>query len=119
MNESAGYDYSLNDTVRVTVPARELAQGLGLDWCGQAGMFFDAKGCLMCFDPSVKEAVPGALLIRREILENYLNRTELALVWTVTGEKQYLTGHVREKYKGRLDISGVYQLLGSEIKGGF
>jgi hypothetical protein len=51
-----------------------------------------------------------------DFLTDFLRREELAMVWTVQGEKQAMDRSMTE-YRGRLDISGNFQLDGEEVTG--
>jgi hypothetical protein len=71
---------------------------------------------LTAFDPSVFESGPGALLVRKDALQQYLTDNGLELFWTVTGEKQLVGGDSRDN-SGWLHISGVYRQTAGGIVG--
>lgn len=86
-----GYDKSVDDVVRIALPSRWMWRDMNLNWRGVEGRYFDRSGNLVCFDPSVGEEGPSALLFRPDALTKLLEERGLALIWTVLGEKQILT----------------------------
>lgn len=111
MNETGTFDCSLDETVIITLPCKFLAEGMKLRWNGVEGHFFDKQGDLIAFDPSVRSPGPGAFLMRRESLIEFLNANDLQIIWTLLGEKEWISGAMTQRtYKGRLEISGAYRL---------
>ena len=110
-----GYDKSVEDVVRIALPARWIWREMNLNWLGVEGRFFDQSGNLVCFDPSVKEEGLSALLFRRDALVKFLEKQGLALVWTVLGEKQILSS--RGDSPGWAAISGAFKLRGDGLEG--
>jgi hypothetical protein len=91
---------------------------MGLHWNGVEGKYFDKAGSLIAFDPSVFEAGPSVLLIRRDKFHEFLQANNLGILWTVIGEKQLIGGSWNpEDWKGRLNITGAYWLDGITLKG--
>lgn len=79
--------------ITVHVPARVFFEGDGrLRWDGLSG-YRDEEGRLRFLDPSAAEPGPSALLVDRSYLLDFLRRHELAVVWTVLGEKIFMGGH--------------------------
>ena len=115
-HESSGFDCSIDDSFRIKLPAEALARGMRLRWTGSEGRYADPAGRLTAFDPSVFEPGPGALLIRRDALEQFLSDNGLELFWTVLGEKQLIGGGLPNEF-GWLQISGVYRLTPGGIVG--
>ncbi len=118
MQERGTFDCSIDDTMIISLPCKLLAAGMGIHWNGIEGHFFDKQGNLIAFDPSVRTPGPGALLIRREPLIEFLNANDLEIIWTLLREKEYLDGSTtRKDYKGRLKISGAYRFIQGKIQG--
>ena len=69
------------------------------------------------FDPTVHEDGPTALLMREDLLLQYLQDKGLTLCWTILGEKWVVGGDASEKYHGRLKMSGAYRQMGSDQVG--
>jgi len=116
--ESGDYDCSVEGPIRIFLPARLMAEGLSFSWRVGEGKLFDSKGELVSFDPSVFEEGPGALLMEKESLLEFLRAKQYEIVWLVTGEKLEIGGEIgRENYVGRLYIGGAYRLLKDSLKG--
>jgi nucleoside phosphorylase len=79
--------------VTAHVPARVFFEEEGrLRWDGLSG-YRDEDGRPRFLDPSAIEPGPPALLVDRSYLLDFLQRRELAVVWSVLGEKIFLGGH--------------------------
>lgn len=75
-----------------------------------------SKGSPVFIDPSAKEAGPSYALIRSEILEVWLDKNDLQLIWLIGGEKQLFTC-MASKFYGRLVYSGIYTITNAELGG--
>lgn len=116
VHESSGFDCSVDDSIRIRLPARPLAEGMQLNWTGEEGRYNDLSGRLAAFDPSVKLPGPGALLVRQDALKQYLAANGLELFWTLLGEKQIIGGAAQGN-AGWLQFSGSYRLTSHGIQG--
>ncbi len=114
LNENTRYDCSVDDDIRIYLPSKHLVNGLGLNWSGNEGCFQDAEGKLAIFDPSVREKGPGALLVRRDLLTEYLQDNELDILWTINGRKNLVGG--TDQTAGESYISVVCRVIKDEIK---
>jgi hypothetical protein len=95
-----------------------LIDGMGLRWNGVEGCFFDKVGQLTATDPSVREPGPGALLIRRRELLEFLETHEYAVVWTVLGERRLIGGDIGpNNWKGITVVSGAYRVVEGKVVG--
>ena len=111
LHEDGGFDCSINKTISIHLPSRPLAEEMGLRWNGVEGCFFDERGELVARDPSVREAGPSALLVRKDSLLRFLREHNYDLLWTVLGEKQIIGGNVSaDNWQGRLEINGAFRL---------
>jgi len=82
-----------NGGITVHVPARVFFHGEApLRWDGLSG-YRDEQGRLRFLDPSATEPGSPALLVDRSYLLDFLRRHELAVVWSVLGEKIFIGGH--------------------------
>lgn len=89
---SYGEDAFQGGSITVQVPARPFFEhGSGLRWNGLGG-YGDQQGSLCFDDPSVAASGPSALLVKRSYLIDFLERHDMALVWTVLGEKRVIDG---------------------------
>lgn len=111
-----GFDCSIDQSYAVSLPHYEFVRKLGLKWSGDAGDYVDGAGKLAAFDPNAHKAGPRALLLREDLLDQYLSQEGLSLFWTVIGEK-YALGRDVPQSGGMLTISGAYQYTPEGPKG--
>jgi hypothetical protein len=108
--ERGGYDYSIDETIRLELPAPWLANAMGLRLRdGQQLVYADMRNEIRFFDPSV--TLPGyqAALVDRDEFLAMLDREGLAAVWVIAGEKGVFGG--RDGFGGRLLHTGIYKAL--------
>lgn len=115
--ESSNFDCSVEDNINISLPCQLIVDGMGLQWNGVEGHFFDRNGILMAFDPSVKTKGPGAVLIHREKFLNFLDEHGYALLWVVLGERDVIGGNFHHEWQGRLELSGTYTSKDGQIRG--
>ncbi|MGH7773697.1 MAG: AVAST type 2 anti-phage system protein Avs2 [Candidatus Binatia bacterium] len=113
LEESSGFDCSIDDSYTLRLPCSDLVRALGLQWSGNVADFVDGGGTVIAFDPTAHSVGPSALLVRQEALLDCLERERLALCWSVIGEKRVLTAG--DFYS--LRISGAFTLKGGEPTG--
>ena len=107
--ESNGYDCSVEDSYTLHLPHHRFLSSLGLKWSGRGADYLDGEGNLAAFDPTVYEDGPSSLLVREDLLKQYLSWEGLTLCWTVIGEK-WVIGPINDfKYQGSLKITGAYR----------
>jgi hypothetical protein len=111
-----GYDCSVEESVSLCIPSKILSEGMRLNWSGLDGVFNDIKGLRAAYDPSVSSAGPHALIVRRDLLEQFLTDQALSLVWTVLGGKHYLQRD-HDEWKGEVQVSGAYRLTPNGVEG--
>jgi hypothetical protein len=110
--ERGGYDYSVDKTIRIELPAPWLAKAMGLRlFDGQQPIFVDAGGMTRFFDPSVVQPGYQAALVDRDAFLTMLDREGLSAVWIIAGEKGVYGGRVPDRgFGGRVLHTGVYRL---------
>ena len=109
LKEYGGFDCSVDETYSLRMPDHKFIERLGLKWSGNGADYLDESGTLIAFDPTAHKDGPSALLIREDVLRQYLSEHRLALCWVVLGEKNVYTNQRQrpEEWHGRLRISGV------------
>ncbi|MFH1219129.1 MAG: AVAST type 2 anti-phage system protein Avs2 [Candidatus Eisenbacteria bacterium] len=118
LREASGVDRSVDESYTLRLPAAELVAGMALRWVGNGADFVNTEGRLAAFDPTVHAAGPSVLLLREELLQEFLAREKLTVCWTVLGEKRVLApgfspGH---RYPA-LRMSGAYVLADKGLVG--
>ena len=111
------FDCSVRDNYSLSVPPPALIQALGLRWSGHGADFVDQSGNLAAFDPTAHEYGPAGLLLREDLLGDYLEREGLALVWTVNGEKLTAAPGRDWRWDGILHFSGAYRYASKHVTG--
>jgi hypothetical protein len=102
-----------NGGINIHVPARVFFEGeRRLRWDGLSG-YRDREGRLRFLDPSAAEPGSPALVVDRSYLLDFMRRHELAVVWSVLGEKIFIGGHA-DAFP-RLEFSRAYLLDQSGI----
>ncbi len=103
-------DCSQEENIYIYLPAEWLVQQMNLQWNRIEGQFSDKNGELMAFDPSVVSSGPGTLLINRDAFLDFLDKNGYDILWTIVGEKIILGEISRDKWKGKLLLSGAYRI---------
>ena len=113
------YDCSAdpNSTPSFYLPNHDIVNGCNLRWTGMGADYNDNDSVLAAFDPSAKEAGPRGLLIRSDVLNNYLDANHLELCWVIIGEKQ--TTGIPGQPHGRLEFNGAYIYRDGHPNGSF
>jgi hypothetical protein len=117
LNERGTFDCSLDETVSLNMPRAELITSLGLHWTGTGADFINAEGELVAFDPTVYQKGPAALLLREDLMREFLAREKLSLCWVVIGEKQVIGPDLGSRYHGRMNMFGAYTLIEQGVTG--
>lgn len=109
--EASGFDCSIDEAHKLRLPISKLVTGLGIRWSGNGADFVDAADQVVTQDPTVHADGPTALLLREDLLREFLAREKLLICWTVLGEKRVLPpGFGAGPYHPALRMSGAYVL---------
>ena len=117
LSESGGFDCSVEESFSLRLPHRDFVDHLGLRWSGNRADFLDKNRELAAFDPTAHGDGPSALLLRMELLKEYLKGNGLALCWTIIGEKLGVGGDRSAEYHGYATMSGAYSYSGEKLEG--
>ena len=111
------YDCSADEGAASTLylPSHLVVRGCRLTWTGDGADYVDANSRMAAFDPSAHEPGPNALLLRSDLLDDFLKENKLELCWAVAGEKQSM-GTMGQPY-GWFQFQGAYVLRGGKPKG--
>lgn len=113
-------DYSIEETISFFKPTTKIKDGLGLTFMHEEGEMADAKGQLGCLDPSIKAEGPSCLLVRKDLLLDYLTANNLKIFWLTWGEKRILSSRGADEIhnpKINHDFDGFYYMEDEELKG--
>ena len=109
VRESGGFDCAIDESYMLALPVDDLIRGLGLRWTGRGADFVDGRGRIGVRDPTVYSEGPTAMLLREDLLAEFLARERLVIWWTVLGEKWVIPAERGGGgYRGRLNMSGAY-----------
>ena len=112
--ERGGYDYSIDETIQVKMPAPWLFKEMGLRLSSGRSLFFvDSDGRDTFYDPSVVESGPAAALVDRDDFLKILDQKDLSAIWVIAGEKNAYGGSTMGSgFGGRLLHTAIYHLDG-------
>lgn len=115
--ERGGYDYSINQTISVQIPALWLSKCMGLRLSsGRSLIFVNSTGKNTFYDPSVVESGPAAALVEREAFLRMLDGQDLSAIWVIAGEKNAYGGRdVGSGFGGSLRHTAIYRLEGDNF----
>ena len=115
--ESGGFDCSIDDGYSLYLPNAVFTEKLGLRCTGVGADFIDKQGRLVAFDPTAHEDGAHALLIRQDVLKQFLAENNLALCWAVVGEKIVVgEGDRHSKSLKFRKLTGAYLLTDEGVK---
>ena len=106
----AGFDCSIDEGYRLQLPHQQFIEAMELRWSGSGADFEDSSGEIVAMDPSAHGGGPSALLIREDVLREYLEKENLELVWVVYGEKFAVGGSQTGRLQEGLRLSGLFRL---------
>ena len=93
MCSRGGYDYSIDRTVSVEIPALWLSKCMGLRLSsGRSLIFVNSQGKETFYDPSVVESGPSTALVDRDTFLRMLGQQDLSAIWVIAGEKSVYGG---------------------------
>lgn len=110
LREAGDYDGSIEQSQSFLVPQPMMISGLGLRWRGNGAEFRDSEGQPAAFDPDPTGG-NASLLVREELIAQFLESQELALVWTVLGERMTVGGRSGRDWTGSLHITGAFRFM--------
>lgn len=113
-------DYSIEQGITFFKPSTKLQQGLNLSFIHEEGELAGPDGKLACYDPSVNADGPSCLLVRKDLLLEYLEANNLKICWLVSGEKRILSSRdTGDSQNPKIDHSfeGFYYMEQGELKG--
>lgn len=117
LEERSTFDCSMDESFTLLLPNSMLTRQLRLRWTGRGADFETENGVLFATDPRAHEGGKHCLLLREDLLKDYLEANQLSLVWAVSGEKNhYGNRHSYDKFFG-LRFSGAFEWSTEGING--
>ena len=115
--EKGEYDYSIDRTIRVKMPAPWLADSMGLRMkSGRSPVFVDSEGRSMFMDPSVLESGPAAALVDRIAFLRALDHQRLTAIWVIAGQKSVYGGPSAPMgFGGSVNHTALYCIEGGDF----
>jgi len=104
-----GFDCSQEENVTLKLPAIDIVKDLGLKWNGNAADYVDSSEILAALDPTKDPEDPVCLLIREDLIREYLAQNDLTICWIINGEKRVYGAHYSME-NPPLRIMGAYVL---------
>lgn len=95
------YDASQEDTTSFLIPCGFIIRSMKLFEKEADGVYYDSKGIAAFSQKEVdysKSFRFNNLFIRGDILDQFLEKEQLSLFWTVIGEKQFFLGNYNQEY---------------------
>ncbi len=115
--ESGSTDQSIDDSISLYLPNKHLINELDISLKPyETGIWLDSKENPAFIDPSANTTGPSYALIRSDLLEQWLAKSDLQLVWIIGGEK-YLFTNMAQKSYGKLIFSGIYTISNNNLEG--
>lgn len=115
--EGKGVDCSMDEGFTLRLPDGAFIRDAKLRWAGEAADYVDPSNKLAVTDPTAHDDGPSALLVREDVLNEYLAREGLAVCWSVLGEKQVIGPGYSVSYRALLRISGAYRIDATRLSG--
>ena len=109
----AEYDASQRETTALYIPCAKLIEHLNLQQKEHDGYYYTKDGIMACFDGNLTGVFDG-LVIRADLLKQFLQENDLMIFWACLGEKQYFYGDHNQKWS---KWTGCFYPEGNEISG--
>ncbi|WP_419860889.1 hypothetical protein [Candidatus Palauibacter sp.] len=118
LREQGDFDCSIDASYTLRLPDVDLVDGLGIRWSGRGADFTDGTARVVVQDPTVHSEGPSALLLREDVLGEFLAREKLTICWAVIGEKRVMSpGFGTGPRYPWIRMSGAYELSEGHARG--
>ena len=107
------FDASQEETTSFMIPAGSIIQEMKLYEKSVDGIYY-YNGEIVACDLKVLGNERSELVIRRDILNQYMAKKKVKLFWCIEGEKQYFLGGHNQKWQRR---EGYFLYKSNEING--
>jgi hypothetical protein len=103
-------DFSKTETISYLRPSKLIFDNLGLLSSDKEGVWVDKQGNVVCFNTSIWHGARECVLIRKDVLLEFLKASKLKIVWVAIGEKNVLRDYTRNSLYNPIEFSGFYYL---------
>ncbi len=108
------YDATKEKAISISVPCGRLIKDMQLRQLESDGFYYDTFGKLAAFDLELTQKVNG-VIVRKDILDSFLSKIKMKLVWLVRAEKQIQ--NVDSSIKNWSTWEGVLTYEGDRVDG--
>ncbi len=112
--EGSTKDYSVENYIRIRLPAKELIEQLELHHSTKAFSTWKLNSEIFFFDPSTEEYGPSYALVNKNLMQDWLISNNLRILWAVRGDKT-LFAHKDHKFHGRMNLNGVCYTISNKL----
>lgn len=91
------FDASKENTISFYIPVGKIIQSMGLYQKDIDGVYY-YKDEIVAFDQSLNNGKPAELLIRRDVLDKFLEENEYSVFWYIKGEKTFFLDNRTSKW---------------------
>ena len=95
------YDASQEETTSYAIPTGLIIKEMQLYEKQMSGIFYRNEE-VVAFDLATVGSEQTELVIRRDVLDEFIAKSRVKIVWKMTGEKQYYKGEYNQKWKTRV-----------------
>ena len=110
-------DFAVDEGFTLHLPHPKFIDETKIKWLGKGADYADRQGEVGAFDPTAHEEGPAALLLREDLLIEFLSKNGLVLCWTIFGEKLVSLKGWRPNDVGYTVIAGAYRYSTGGPKG--
>ena len=85
------YDATKENAISISLPCAKLIEIMHLRQQKADGFYYDTNGTLAAFDTDLTQKI-NSVVVRKDILDTFLEKIEMKLVWLVDAEKEIHAG---------------------------
>ncbi len=108
------YDATKESAISQSLPCANLIETMNLKQQKADGFYFDSNGILAAFDTDLTQEI-NSVVVRKDILNTYLDKTGMKLVWLVDAEKEIHAADYSITKWSEWEAAFIYE--GSDITG--
>ena len=110
------YDATKENTISLSFPCANLIEVMELKQLVADGFFYDSDGKLAAFDTDLTQNI-NSVVVRKDILDEFLLKTGMRLIWIVQAEKNFYSGEYLKTKRSKWEALFTYN--GDNVSGEF